>query len=552
MARLTALFARGLAALVVLATLLLATSPAQAGLTLWPTCTAPPAGDFARCEHGAFPQSIVGGPDGAMWFTTARSDLGRVTTAGAFAQVDVPLGAGGQRLLGGLTVGPDGNLWFPAASGMPYLYRATPASPPVFTATLNPGDTQPRQAALGPDGAIWLAEAKSNTLGRFVPATGAYTSFPLPAKPAGTFVGPLGVANGPDGRLWVARPQDVLAVTPAGVTTTYAIPGVGPEQVAPGPDGAMWVAGFATDNIARITTGGAVTVFPLPAGARPESITTGPDGALWIGLGGASGIMRMTTAGAWTVTPLMFGSQVSSITTGPDGAIWFADLAGSRVGRLTTGVLSAPAVVSLSPSVGPPGTVIRVDGERLSGARAVTIGGRAATFKRSGSGLSVTVPAGAGAAPVVVTTAAGRSPATDAATFSFATAAVPAPAAPPVTAAPTVTLGSASLAADGTLTVSVRTTAAVPFDLAAALSLSGKRATISSAAAKLTLPRAGTAKGHFTRTGGARVRLHLSASARRAIARRGTAHVQLEVGVRLRLGGGQTSVGQRTYRLRTG
>ncbi len=352
-------------------------------MTLWPTCTAPPGGDFARCEHGAFPQSIAGGPDGAMWFTTARADLGRVTPAGGFAQVDVPLGAGGDRLLGGLTVGPDGNLWFPAAFGAPYLYRATAASPPGFSSTLNPGDTQPRQALLG-----------------------------------------------------------------------------------------------------------------------------------------------------------------------PDGAIWFADLAGSRVGRLTTGALSAPAVVSLSPSAGPPGTAIRVDGDGLSRATAVTVGGRAATFKHSGSGLSVTAPSGTGAAPVVVTTAAGRSPATDAATFSFTGAAVPAPTAPPVTTAPTVTLGAASLAADGTLTVSVRTTAAAPFDVAAALPVAGRRATIATVSAKLALPRAGTAKGRFVRTGGSRVRVRLSAATRRAIARRG--QVRLEVGVRLRLGGGQTSVGQRTYRLSVG
>ncbi len=550
MARLPALFTRAAASFPVLAIALLAAAPAHAGLTLWPTCTAPPAGDYARCEHGAFPQSIVGGPDGAMWFTTARADLGRVTTAGAFAQVDVPLGAGGQKLLGGLTVGPDGNLWFPAAYGSPFLYRATPASPPVFGATLNPGDTQPRQALLGPDGAVWLAEAKSNTLGRFVPATTGYTSFPLPPKAAGTFVGPLGFANGPDGRLWVARPRDLLAVTTAGVATPYVISGVEPEQVAAGPDGAMWVAGFGSDNIARVATDGTATVFPLPPGARPESITTGPDGALWIGLGGASGIMRMTTAGSWTVTPLMFSSQVGSITTGPDGAIWFADLAGSRVGRLTTGPVAAPAVMSLAPSVGPPGAVIRVDGKGLTGATAVTVGGRAATFRRAGAGLSVTVPAGAGAAPVVVTTRAGRSPATDAATFSFTTGAVPAPAPPPVTAAPTVTLGAAALAADGTLTVSVRTTAAVPFDLAAALPLSGKRATISATtAARLKLPKAGTAKGRFARTGATRVRLHLSTTARRAIRRGGA---RLEVGVRLRLGGGQTSVGQRTYTLRAG
>ncbi len=552
MLRFSARIRRAATTLAVLATPLAAAPAAHASLTLWPTCTSPPGGDYARCEHGAFPQSIVGGPDGALWFTTARADLGRVTTAGAFAQVPVPLGAGGAELMGGLTVGPDGALWFPAAFGTPYLYRATPTAPPAFSSALTPGDTQPRQALLGPDGALWLAEARSNALGRYVPAGGAYTPFPLPPKPAGTFVGPLGVANGPDGRLWIPRPKDLLAVTTAGVATTYTIPGVEPEQVAAGPDGAMWVAAFGSDKIARVTTGGAATVFPLPAGSGPASVTSGPDGALWIGLGkGSSGIMRMTTGGSWTVTPLMFSSQVSSITTGPDGAIWFADLAGSRIGRLTLGDLAAPAVVSLTPSAGPPGAVIQVAGDGLTRASAVRVGGRTAAFKRSGGRLAVTVPAGAGAAPVVVTTPSGRSVPTDAATFSYTTSAVPVPSPPPVVAAPTVDLGSATLAGDGTLTVAVRTTAAVPFDLAAALPLNGRRGRISArASAKLRIPRAGTAKGRFVRTGRTRVRVRLSNAARRSIARAGRRRVALEVGVRLRLGGGQTSVGQRTYRLR--
>ena len=62
--------------------------------------------------------------------------------------------------------------------------------------------------------------------------------------------------------------------------------------------------------------------------------------------------------------------------------------------------------------------------------------------------------------------------------------------------------------------------------------------------------KAGSAKGRFVRAGAARVRLKLSAGARRAIARAGRHGTQIEIGVRLRLGGGQTSVGQRTFRLR--
>src|SRR5262245_29889334 len=58
--------------------LVLGAGPAAA-LTLWPTCPSPPGGDYASCTRGAFPQQVAAGSDGAVWFTTARANLGRVT-----------------------------------------------------------------------------------------------------------------------------------------------------------------------------------------------------------------------------------------------------------------------------------------------------------------------------------------------------------------------------------------------------------------------------------------------------------------------------------------
>ncbi len=300
-----------------------------------------------------------------------------------------------------------------------------------------------------------------------------------------------------------------------------------------------------------MSSSGSATVFPLPTGSGPAGITTGPDGALWIGLGKASpAILRLTTGGSWTVTPLMWSSQVSSLTTGPDGAIWFADLVGNRIGRLTLSDIPSPAVLSLSPSAGPAGTTVRVHGKGLAAATRVTVGGTGASFRKAADGLDVTIPPGAGAAPVVVSTNTARTVPTDATTFSYATAATGGTPSPPAVKAATVALGAAALDATGTLTVTVRTSAAAPFDVAAALPVSGTRARIASA--KLAIPKAGTSKGRFVRAGATRVRLRLSASARRAIARAGHRGASLEVGVRLRLGPGQTSIGQRTYRLRVG
>ena len=73
----------------------------------------------------------------------------------------------------------------------------------------------------------------------------------------------------------------------------------------------------------------------VPSGA---GITAGPDGALWFTL--ASGIGRITTGGAITAFPLPdAGSSPEAITTGPDRALWFTDLTGvpnGAIGRIIT------------------------------------------------------------------------------------------------------------------------------------------------------------------------------------------------------------------------
>ena len=518
-------------------------TPAGA-LSLWPTCPSPPGGDYALCTRGAFPQSVLPGPDGAVWFTTARANLGRATAAGGISQFDVPLGAAGsgEQLLGGLAVGSDGNLWFPhyATSG---LWRGSPTVPPLFS--YSPGgatDTGPQDVVLGPDGALWVAEAKTDALGHYVPG-GAFTQIPLPPKVPGSFVSSFAIANGPDGRLWVARDKRIDAVTPSGTVSAFTVPGT-VSDLATGPDGLVWFAEYTSDSVGRIATTGATTIFPLPAGSAPASITTGPDGALWIGLGKSGGIMRMTTGGSWTVTPLPFSSQVSSITTGADGAIWFGDLGGSRIGRLDVGPLSGPAVTALVPSVGPAGTVVTVTGHALGGVRSVSVGDVNAAFTAgSASSLRVTMPPGAGAAPIRVRTAAGTSPPTDASTFSYSTTAgAPSPSAAPPPA-PTVTVSAPSLSTTGTLTVSISATRPGAFEVAAALPVSGTKAHVARAT-KLRIPRAGTAKGTLTSTGTKKVRLKLNATTVRALRRAGRRGVKVEIAAKLDLGGGQSTVGQ--------
>ena len=53
-------------------------------------------------------------------------------------------------------------------------------------------------------GTIWFAEEAANYIGRFVPGTCQFTTYPLPAR-GGSDAAPNGVALAPDGKVWFTQ-----------------------------------------------------------------------------------------------------------------------------------------------------------------------------------------------------------------------------------------------------------------------------------------------------------------------------------------------------------
>jgi streptogramin lyase len=186
----------------------------------------------------------------------------------------------------------------------------------------------------------------------------------------GSFNRPLSITTGPDGALWFTENggNKIARITTAGVITEFPIPTAdsNPTGITAGPDGALWFAEASADKIGRITTEGVITEFPITAGSFPTDITTGPDGALWFPEYHAGQIGRITTMGVLTE----FGGTTGSpqyITTGPDGALWFtecllqlSECAISKIGRITTGgvitEISLPSPTSCGASTGCPRT----------------------------------------------------------------------------------------------------------------------------------------------------------------------------------------------------
>ena len=151
----------------------------------------------------------------------------------------------------------------------------------------------------------------------------------------------LDLTAGPDGAVWFTEKQaaTIGRITTKGAVQLYPLPspmpGYSPPQVigiTTGSDGALWFAS-AAPYAGRLTTAGVFSWFPMPEGSI--WVTAGPDGNLWfLELNGH--IARVTTSGVVTDFPAPpSGNMPTSIIAGPDGAMWFSESA-QMIGRITT------------------------------------------------------------------------------------------------------------------------------------------------------------------------------------------------------------------------
>jgi len=288
----------------------------------------------------SYPGLMTAGPDGALWFTESNN-IGRITTAGRFAEYPVPTPFAGPW---GIAAGPDGALWFTEEFGNS-IGRITAAG--TVTAEYRVPGGGPYWITAGPDGALWFTEPNANNIGR-ISIAGVITEYPVP-----TFRGrPYGITAGPDGALWFTEfnGNNIGRITTGGDVTEYPVPSANsdPSGITAGPDGALWFTEGNYTQVGRLTVAGTFAEYQVPAGAGfAYGITTGPDGALWFA--GSIDVGRITTDGVATAYPLPPGNNYPlDIATGPDGALWFTEFDANKVGE----VVFASAGLSVSPSAG--------------------------------------------------------------------------------------------------------------------------------------------------------------------------------------------------------
>jgi hypothetical protein len=104
------------------------------------------------------PGDLTAGPDGNLWFPesssspTVPSKIGRITPAGAIAEVPLPMAGSYQGSLS-LTVGPDGNLWFSGQFGRAIGRIAPSGAIAEFRLPAVAGSL-----TVGPDGNLWFPD----------------------------------------------------------------------------------------------------------------------------------------------------------------------------------------------------------------------------------------------------------------------------------------------------------------------------------------------------------------------------------------------------------
>lgn len=283
-----------------------------------------------------------------------------------------------------MTEGPDGALWF-AMSGHRRSYIGRMTTSGKLSAYRSTSSLfAPTGITTGSDGALWFtntsAGESSNTTcsGRF--AIGRITTRgKMTFYTDRSLLFPGSLFTGPDGALWFLNggcggvPLSLERMTTSGiVTNSFSLAGIAGSilDITTGPDGAMWftddgyLQGSARvgQSIGRITTSGAITMYPVTTGLMvsaegPIDITAGPDGALWFAnQGGActpvgqdavcltyTSIDRITTSGVVTAyyppNGANFGSATGPVAmaAGPDSSVWFANYGlDPSIGQITS------------------------------------------------------------------------------------------------------------------------------------------------------------------------------------------------------------------------
>ncbi|HYL28211.1 MAG TPA: hypothetical protein VEW74_10295 [Candidatus Nitrosotalea sp.] len=237
---------------------------------------------------GTAPNNIAYGSDKALWYTEATDAIGRMTASGHVK--DYPVGSA----LSGpwdIALGADGAMWFTLRSPVSSSYYnaigriTTSGAVALYTAGLSAGDIAVHDIALGPDGNMWFTESYGNRVGSITPG-GTITEYSAGISP---YSGPVDVTAGPDGNVWFTESAgNVARITTAGTVTEFPLGATAGAITAFG--NYVWVCESSPDQLARVDMSGNVTNYSIPGQACSQD--TPLKKSLWITDSKGNGLIK--------------------------------------------------------------------------------------------------------------------------------------------------------------------------------------------------------------------------------------------------------------------
>lgn len=270
------------------------------------------------------PGSVALGADGSLFVAdTGNQRIRRITPGGVISTVAGTAAAGyggdggpaaGAQLAypAGVATGPDGSLYI-ADTGNHRVRRVNPfgmittvagSGVPGFSGDRDAATAArlfgPRQVALGPDGALYIADTDNHRV-RMVAADGTIST--VAGSGAFGYSGdgssatsarlayPASVSVAPDGTLYIAdfSNQRIRAVSALGIITTVAGTGAagyggdggpatsallaGPRGVALGTDGSLYIADTGNHRVRAIVVAGSIVAKLIPSPTPTPTLT---------------------------------------------------------------------------------------------------------------------------------------------------------------------------------------------------------------------------------------------------------------------------------------
>ena len=311
----------------------------MAGLALLfvPVAHAAPIGNLKQFRvptANGNPKAITPASDGNLWFTESHVNppqienhhIGRITPSGAVTEFLVCQFC----FPNDIVQGADGILYFTKSD--PALGRITTAGQ-VLPDVQMPNSLANGNGLASHGDDIWMTAFNTHSLWRYNVVTGDITEFAVPTPGANTF----DVVVDTNGGVWFTEadfPGQIGRLDPqTGLVSETPVQG-SPRQITVASDDAIWFTERFDNAVGRLDPAtNNVTMFPLPAGSGPEGIAAGPSGSVWFTQSVAGNIARMTPDGTLTQGKSVRGSEPFGITVA-NGTPWYTELSANKIASL--------------------------------------------------------------------------------------------------------------------------------------------------------------------------------------------------------------------------